>query len=35
VKGKLEPLQIFNVVRSRIAVPVPGHVFASEPTTSD
>jgi adenylate cyclase len=34
VKGKEKPLRIFNVVRSRLLLPVPAQIFASEPTTS-
>ena len=34
VKGKEKPLRIFNVVRQRTLVQVPGLAFAAEPTTT-
>lgn len=35
VKGKEKPLRIFNVLRPRMAVQVPGIVLANEPTSSE
>jgi adenylate cyclase len=34
VKGKEKPLRIFNVLRQRPSVQVPGQIFAAEPTTT-